>query len=191
MRARHDQIAVRQAYGAGQQARFRRSPRDVLAIALDPFGGEKRDPVRGELGRLLRQRGDRSEAARHRHLWPGRARAGLFETQGRRPDARRRGIVRAVEHHGPICRSGWNAQAVSDDHQWASRGKRLKGRFRNHSAGAAGTRREGLANHSGAWHHPAVTGGDPYRIVALLAEISRTEQMTPTLAGLRARLNQT
>ena len=40
--------------------------------------------------------------------------------------------------------TGWNSQAVSDDHQLASRREGLEGRFRNHSAGAAGTRREGL-----------------------------------------------
>jgi hypothetical protein len=33
------------------------------AIALDPAGGEERDPVRGELGRLLGQRGRRQKAA--------------------------------------------------------------------------------------------------------------------------------
>jgi len=36
---------------------FQGSAWDVLAIALDPIGGEERDPVRGELGRLLGQRG--------------------------------------------------------------------------------------------------------------------------------------
>ena len=37
-----------------------------------------------------------------------------------------------------------DSQAVSDDHQLASRREGLEGRFRNYSAGAAGTRREGL-----------------------------------------------
>ncbi len=31
------------------------------------------------------------------------------------------GILRADEHHGLICGAGWNSQAVSDDHQLASR----------------------------------------------------------------------
>ena len=70
--------------------------------------------------------------------------------KSRRPDARRRGIVRADEHHGLICGTGRNTQAVSDDYQLASRRTGLEGRFRNHSAGAARTRRERLgARHAG------------------------------------------
>lgn len=61
---RHDQIAVRQAHGTGQQARLQGPAWDVLAIALDPAGGEERDPVRGELGRLLGQRGHRSKSCK-------------------------------------------------------------------------------------------------------------------------------
>jgi hypothetical protein len=64
---------------------------------------QKRHPLRGKLGRFLGQRGDRSEAARHRHLRPGRARARLLAAQGRRLDAGRSGILRADEYHGLIC----------------------------------------------------------------------------------------
>jgi hypothetical protein len=61
----------------------------ILAISLGPPRRQKRHRLRGKLGRFLGQRGDRSEAARHRHLRPGRARAGLLEAQGRRLDAGR------------------------------------------------------------------------------------------------------
>ena len=53
-------------------------------------------------------------------------------------------VLRADEHQGVICGAGWNSQAVLDDHQLASRREGLENRFRDHSAGAAGTRREGL-----------------------------------------------
>ncbi len=56
----------------------------------------------------------------------------------------RRGVLRADEHHSLICGTGWNSQAVSDDHRLASHRGGLEDRFRNHSAGAAGTRHEGL-----------------------------------------------
>jgi len=39
------------------------------------------------------QRGYRSEATRHRHFWPSPPRAGLFEAQGRRPNARYCGVL--------------------------------------------------------------------------------------------------
>ena len=34
---------------------------------------------------------------------------------------RRRRVLRADEHHGLLCGAGWNSQAVSNDHQLASR----------------------------------------------------------------------
>ena len=57
---------------------------------------------------------------------------------------RRRRVLRADEHHGLLCGAGWNSQTVSNDHQLASRREGLEGGFRNHSAGAARIRREGL-----------------------------------------------
>ena len=53
-------------------------------------------------------------------------------------------VLRADEHHGLLCKAGWNSQAVSHDHQLASRREGLEGRFRNHSAGAARARRKKL-----------------------------------------------
>ncbi|MET4774693.1 hypothetical protein ABIA28_006907 [Bradyrhizobium elkanii] len=60
-------------------------------------------------------------------------------------------VLRADEHHGLLCGTGWNGQAVSNDHQLASRRKGLEDRVRNHSAGAARTRREGLGASIRLW----------------------------------------
>jgi hypothetical protein len=62
-------------------------------------------------------------------------RSHLLVATGRRPN---------VDGLRLICGAGRDAQAVSDDYQLASCREGLEGRFRNHSTGAAGTRREGL-----------------------------------------------
>src|ERR1700761_9844196 len=49
-------------------------------------------------------------------------------------------ILRADEHHGLLCGTGWNSKAVSNDHQLASRQRGLEGRLRNYSSGAPRTR---------------------------------------------------
>ena len=43
----HDQIRLQEAHGTSQPARFPGFARDVLAIPLDPSGGEERDPSEG------------------------------------------------------------------------------------------------------------------------------------------------
>jgi hypothetical protein len=62
---------------------------------------------------------------------PGRARTGLFEAQGRRPDARYCGVLCP---HDLLCGAGRNAQAMPDDYKLDKSRQGLEGRLRNHPA---------------------------------------------------------
>jgi hypothetical protein len=82
---------------------------------------------------------------------PGRARTGLFEAQGRRPDARYCGVLCPHEYHGLLCGAGRNAQAIPDDYKLDKSWQRLEGRVRNHPTSASGTRPQGLASTEETW----------------------------------------